>query len=102
MAPRRLHAEDATVRTVLIPDEFPERSSSIRFRLTETSAFSDGAARRVIPRDEAQSPAPWRSQPCHAFAEPSGYRRSRKDMARSAAEYRRTLEESLGNGRTRH
>src|SRR6266581_8308405 len=41
------HAEDATVRTVLIPDEFPERLSSIRFRLTETSALSDGAARRV-------------------------------------------------------
>ena len=62
------------------------------------AAISDGAERRVIPRDEAQSPAPWRSQPCHAFAEPSGYRRTRKDMARSAAEYRRTLEEPLGYG----
>jgi hypothetical protein len=45
---------------------------------------------------------PRRSQPCHAFAEPGGCRRTRKDMTRSAAEYRRTLEEPLGDGRTRH
>jgi len=50
----------------------------------------------------SQSPSPWRSQLCHAFAEPRGYMRTRKDTKSSAIEYRRTLEEPPGYGRTRH
>jgi len=41
------------------------------------------------------------SQPCHAFAEPGGYGRTRKDTMAGEIEYRRTLEEPAGHGRTR-
>ena len=46
--------------------------------------------------------APTVSQPCHAFAEPGGYRRTREDARAGEIEYRRTLEEPTGHGRTRH
>jgi len=81
------------------------RSGLHRRLCTGSRYMSFGPPRRsrnwAIWRIGSQSPSPWRSQPCHAFAEPSGYRRTRKDMARSAAEYWRTLEEPLGYRRTR-
>jgi hypothetical protein len=58
--------------------------------------MTPGVSTWINSGDAVSRPAPWRSQLCHAFAEPSGYRRTRKDMVKSAAEYRRTLEKPLG------
>jgi hypothetical protein len=48
------------------------------------------------------SPSSWRSQLCHAFAEPSGYQRSQEDTKKIHFEYRRNLEDTRGHERTRH
>ena len=42
------------------------------------------------------------SQPCHAFAEPGGNRRTQEDTKKAQLEYRRTLEDTRGysNGHT--
>jgi hypothetical protein len=39
---------------------------------------------------------------CHAFAEPSGYRRSQEDTKKIHLEYRRNLADTVGHERTRH
>jgi len=41
------------------------------------------------------------SQMCHAFAEPGGHGRTPEDTKATEVEYRRTLEEPAGYGRTR-
>ncbi len=46
--------------------------------------------------------APWRSQLCHAFTEPGGYRRSQEDTKKIQFEYRRNRADTTGHERTRH
>jgi len=47
-------------------------------------------------------PSPGRSQPCHAFAEPRGYRGSHEDTKKTQFRYWRNHADPTGHERTRH